>query len=152
MQTVADILNRKAKPRNTISSHALVYDGLQLLNSVNLSYLVVMDGDFFKGIFCERDYTRNVILKGRSSMKTPIREIMTTDLPKVELNDTVEQCMEMMNEFSTRYLLAFDEEKFLGVITIHDILRQVIASKENVFDHTLTHSLLDSEEAGGKVF
>ena len=152
MQTVADILNRKSKPRNTISSHALVYDGLQLLNSVNLSYLVVMDGDSFKGIFCERDYTRNVILKGRSSMKTPISEIMTIDLPKVELNDTVEQCMEMMNEFSTRYLLAFDGEKFLGVITIHDILRQVIASKENVFDHTLTHSLLDSEESGGKVF
>ena len=152
MQTVADILNRKSKPVNTITSDALVYDGLQMLNSVNLSYLVVMDEDSFKGIFCERDYTRNVILKGRSSMKTPIREIMTTDLPKVDLSDTVEQCMQMMNAFNTRYLLAFDEEKFLGVITIHDILRQVIASKENVFDHTLTHSLLDSEESGGKVF
>ena len=152
MQTVADILNRKSKPVNTIHSDALVYDGLQMLNSVNLSYLVVMDEEKFQGIFCERDYTRNVILKGRSSMKTPIREIMTTDLPKVELNDTVEQCMEMMNEFNTRYLLAFEEEKFLGVITIHDILRQVIASKENVFDHTLAHSLLDSDESGGKVF
>src|SRR5687767_6708402 len=121
MQTVADILNRKSKPVNTITSDALVYDGLQMLNSVNLSYLVVMDDDAFKGIFCERDYTRNVILKGRSSMKTPIREIMTTDLPKVDLSDTVEQCMQMMNAFNTRYLLAFDEEKFLGVITIHDI-------------------------------
>src|SRR5213075_381000 len=108
MQTVADILNRKSKPSNIISSDALVFEGLQMLNSVNLSYLVVIDGDLFKGIFCERDYTRNVILKERSSMKTPIREIMTTDLPKVELNDTVEQCMEMMNAFNTRYLLAFD--------------------------------------------
>ena len=123
-----------------------------MLNSVNLSYLVVIDDDVFKGIFCERDYTRNVILKGRSSVETPISEVMTTDLPRVELNDTVEQCMQMMNAFSTRYLLAFDDQQFLGVITIHDILRQVIASKENVFDHTLTHSLLDSDESGGKVF
>jgi len=83
MQTVADILNRKSKPSNSISSDALVYDGLQLLNSVNVSYLVVMDDNSFKGIFCERDYTRNVVLKGRSSMKTPIREIMTADLPKI---------------------------------------------------------------------
>src|SRR5688572_2599326 len=152
MQTVADILSRKSKPFNTIPSTALVYEGLQMLNSVNLSYLVVIDDDVFKGIFCERDYTRNVILKGRSSVETPISEVMTTDLPRVELNDTVEQCMQMMNAFSTRYLLAFDDQQFLGVITIHDILRQVIASKENVFDHTLTHSLLDSDESGGKVF
>jgi len=152
MQTVADILNRKSKPFNTISSNALVIEGLQMLNSVNLSYLVVKDGDSFLGIFCERDYTRNVVLKGRSSMETPIREVMTTDLPRVELTDTVEQCMQMMNAFGTRYLLAFDDQEFLGVITIHDILRQVIASKENVFDHTLAHSLLDSDEAGGKIF
>ena len=152
MQTVADILNRKSKPFNTISSTALVYEGLQMLNSVNLSYLVVIDDDSFKGIFCERDYTRNVILKGRSSMETPIGEVMTTDLPRVELNDTVEQCMQMMNAYGTRYLLAFDDQQFIGVITIHDILRQVIASKENVFDHTLAHSLLDSDESGGKIF
>ncbi|HSB92033.1 MAG TPA: CBS domain-containing protein [Flavitalea sp.] len=152
MQTVADILNRKSKPLNNISSTALVYDGLQMLNLVNLSYLVVIDDGQFKGIFCERDYTRNVILKGRSSMQTPVGEVMTTDLPRVELNVTVEQCMQMMNAYGTRYLLAFNKDEFVGVITIHDILRQVIASKENVFDHTLTHSLLNSDESGGKVF
>lgn len=152
MQTVADILHRKSKPFNFINSDALVFDGLQMLNSVNLSYLVVKDGDEFKGIFCERDYTRNVILRGRSSNQTPIREVMTTDLPKVELTDTVEQCMQIMNSYSTRYLLAFDDQQFVGVITIHDILRQVIASKENVFDNNLAHSLLDTDEAGGKIF
>lgn len=151
MQTVSDILNRKTKPFNTISPDTLVIEGLQMLNSVNLSYLVVKDGNEFKGLFSERDYTRNVILKGRSSLETPIREVMTTDLPRVELTDSVEKCMQMMNSFSTRYLLAFDDDQFVGVITIHDILRQVIASKEKVFD-TLANSLLDREEFGEKIF
>lgn len=151
MQTVSDILKRKTKPFNTVSSDTLVIEGLQMLNSVNLSYLVVRDGNEFKGLFSERDYTRNVILKGRSSLETPIREVMTTDLPRVELTDSVEKCMQLMNSYSTRYLLAFDDDQFVGVITIHDILRQVIATKEKVFD-TLANSLLDHEEAGEKIF
>ena len=75
------LLTRRSTPYNYISPDALVIDALQMLNSVNLSYLVVMDGDDYKGVFCERDYTRNVILKGRSSNTTPVGEVMTTDLP-----------------------------------------------------------------------
>jgi CBS domain-containing protein len=148
MRTVKDMLESKQKSFNYIQPDALVIDALSLLNSVNLSYLTVMDGDQYKGVFCERDYTRNVILKGRSSNTTKVKEVMTTDLPIVELNDTVEHCMNLMNSFRTRYLLAYDDENFAGVITIHDLLRQVIASKEEVFDQTLTRSLLDNDESG----
>ena len=70
MRRVKDIIASKPKIFNTISPNALVIEGLQSLNSVNLSYLIVMDGDKYKGIFSERDYTRNVILKGRSSKET----------------------------------------------------------------------------------
>ena len=151
MQKVSDILSKKNKPHNFISSGALVLDALQMLNSVNLSYLVVMDGDQFRGIFSERDYTRNVILKGKSSSTAKVGEVMSADLPIVDVNETVEQCMNKMDTYRTRYLLAYDHQRFAGVITIHDLLRQVIASKTDVFDDTLARRILDHQEEG-KVF
>jgi signal-transduction protein with cAMP-binding, CBS, and nucleotidyltransferase domain len=147
MRTVNDILAAKQKSFNSIQPGALVIDAINLLNSVNLSYVVVMDENEYKGIFCERDYTRNVILKGRSSNSTMVKDVMTTDLPMVELNDTVEHCMHLMNSYRSRYLLAYDDQQFMGVITIHDLLRQVISEKEEVFDQHLTRSLLDNDES-----
>ena len=149
MRTVKHILESKPEAFNITTPKTLVIDALNLLNSVNLSYLIVKDGDDYKGIFSERDYSRNVILKGRASTNTPVSEVMTTDLPIVRLTDTVEHCMNLMNTHKTRYLLAFDEnEKFAGVITIHDLLRQVIANREEVFDFSLASQLLDNDESG----
>jgi signal-transduction protein with cAMP-binding, CBS, and nucleotidyltransferase domain len=148
MRTVQDIFNSKQKPFNTISPDALVIDALNQLNTINLSYLVVMEKDAYKGVFCERDYSRNVILKGRASNTTRVEEVMTTDLPLVKLTDTVEHCMNMMNSYKTRYLLCFEGQEFVGVITIHDLLRQVLANKEEVFDQSITQELLDNEESG----
>ena len=147
MRTVKDILNSKTKVINQIEPDALVIDALNQLNSVNLSYLVVMDQHEYKGVFSERDYTRNVILKGRASTSTMVREVMTKDLPIVSLDDTVEYCMNLMNSHKVRYLLAYHEHQFYGVITIHDLLRQVIANREEVFDN-LAKKLLDDEESG----
>jgi len=151
MRTVEDILDTKAKPFNQISPSTLVIDALNLLNSVDLSYLVVMDADEYKGIFSERDYTRNVILKGRASNTTSVQEVMTTDLPIVTLADSVEYCMNLMNAHKTRYLLAYDNMRFKGVITIHDLLRQVITNKHEVFDDNLARKLLDDDE-GGRIY
>ncbi|MEI9909340.1 MAG: CBS domain-containing protein [Bacteroidota bacterium] len=129
MIQVKEILERKRKASNVIKSTDLVIDALKMLNSVNLSYLVVMEGNEYKGIFCERDYCRNVILKGRSSQTSTVQEVMTTDLPIVETTDTAEYCMDTMNQHKTRYLLAYDNSHFAGVITIHDLLRQVLRKK-----------------------
>ena len=151
MRTVKDILDTKTKPFNQVSPSTLVIEALNLLNSVNLSYLVVMDADEYKGIFSERDYTRNVILKGRASNTTSVQEVMTTDLPIVTLADSVEYCMNLMNAHKTRYLLAYDNMRFKGVITIHDLLRQVITNKHEVFDDNLAKKLLDDDE-GGRIY
>lgn len=151
MRTVYDLLMSKAVTFNDVESGTLVIDALQMLNSVNLSYLVVKKGDEFKGIFCERDYSRNVILKGRSSANTKVEEVMTTDLPVVDTADTVEHCMNLMIAHKARYLLAYNDQQFAGVITIHDLLRQVISNKENVFDHSMAEQLLSHEE-GGKIY
>lgn len=151
MRTVIELLRSKPLAFNTIDPDALVIDALQMLNSVNLSYLVVKKGDEFKGIFCERDYSRNVILKGRTSSNTKVHEVMTTDLPLVEVHDTVEQCMNLMLSHRARYLLAYDDQRFAGVITIHDLLRQVISNKEAVFDNAVAEQLLSHDE-GRKIY
>lgn len=148
MRIVKDILASKPEVFNIITPQTLVIEALNALNSVNLSYLVVKEANEYKGIFCERDYSRNVILKGRSSDSTTVQEVMTTDLPIVALTDTVEYCMNLMNVEKTRYLLAYDDKIFTGVITIHDLLRQVIANKEEVFDHSIANTLIDNEESG----
>jgi CBS domain-containing protein len=134
MKTVADVLKEKTSSFNFIGPDALVKEALQLLNLVNLSYLVVIKNEIYQGIFSERDYTRNVLLKGRSSETTMVKEVMTTDLPMVSLDDTVETCMHLLNEHKTRYLPAFYDMKFMGVVTINDVLRQAIANKEDIFD------------------
>ena len=147
MRTVSDIINSKPVAFNSIEPQALVIEALQLLNSVNLSYVIVLEDGEYRGVFSERDYTRNLVLKGRSSNGTKVEEVMTTDLPRVEMTDTVEHCMNIMSIEKTRYLLAFDHKRFANVITIHDLRRQVIASKEQVFDKTLARQLLDNEES-----
>ncbi|HKG68764.1 MAG TPA: CBS domain-containing protein [Segetibacter sp.] len=151
MQTVKNILETKEKPTNTIEPSALVIEALKKLISVNLSYLIVVENNEFKGIFSERDYTRKLVLQGRSSRDTTVRDVMTTDLPRVGLSNTVEDCMYQMNTRGARYLTVFEGNNFVGIITIHDLLRKVLASKQEVFNTSLTNSLLDNDE-GGKFF
>ncbi len=146
MRTVNELLLSKPVAFNDIDPDALVIDALQMLNTVNLSYLIVKKGNEFKGIFCERDYSRNVILKGRSSSSTKVHEVMTTDMPIVDVHETVEHCMNLMLSRKARYLLAYHDQQFAGVITIHDLLRQVILNKEAVFDHKVAEQLLSHDE------
>ncbi|HMO33388.1 MAG TPA: CBS domain-containing protein [Lacibacter sp.] len=135
MRTAQDILNSKPPIFNFIDADSRVIEGLQLMNSVNLSYLVVMKEGEFQGIFSERDYSRNVILKGLASHSATIREVMSTFLPVIGPLETVEKCMQLLNSHKTRYLVVFnDDQQFQGVVTINDVLREAISNRELVFD------------------
>lgn len=149
MRTVANILQNKPPVFNFISQESKVIEGLHLMNSVNLSYLVARDGANFAGIFSERDYSRNVILKGLHSDSATIKEVMSTSIPAVEPMDTVEHCMNMLNTHKTRYLVVFDDQEFKGVVTINDVLREALANKEMVFDEL---TISNATEMQDKVF
>lgn len=146
MRTVANILQNKLPVFNFIDPDAKVIEALQLMNSVNLSYLVVKHNDDFHGIFSERDYSRKVILKGLHSDSCSVKEVMSTTLPMVSMQDTAEMCMQIFNTHRTRYLLAFDHNIFKGVITINDILREAIENKEMVFDKLVLQQFSETQD------
>ena len=148
MRTVRNMLETKDEQSNIIDPSIMVIDALKKLISVNLSYLVVYENGEYIGIFSERDYTRKLVLEGRSSRETLVKDVLATDLPEVSLEDTVEDCMYKMNIRGTRYLAAYDDNNFVGIITLHDVLREVLASKEDVFDNSLTNTLINHAESG----
>jgi predicted transcriptional regulator len=115
-------------------------------NSVNLSYLVVKHHDVFHGIFSERDYSRKVILKGLHSDTCSVKEVMSTSLPIVDMQDTAEMCMQLFNTHKTRYVLAFEHNVFKGVVTINDILREAIENKEMVFDKLMLQEFTEMQD------
>lgn len=149
MRTVANILQNKPPAFNFIAPGAKVIEALHLMNAVNLSYLVVKEGDTFCGIFSERDYSRNVILKGLHSDSCSVAEVMSTSLPGVGQQDTVEHCMQMLNSHKTRYLIVFEGQEFKGVVTINDVLREAIENRSMVFDQS---AVREATEMQDKVF
>ena len=146
MKTVKEVLERKQTPDNFIHSNATVITALNKLMDVNLSYLIVKDGDDVMGVFSERDYTRKVILKGRTSFDTRVAEIMSTDLPEVSLSDSIQTCMDLLASNGRRYLLVKDNGSFKGVITIHDLLREILKDNAGTFDNKVANTLIDINE------
>lgn len=149
MRTVANILMSKPPAFNFVEPDAKVIEALHIMNSVNLSYLVVFKEDTFYGIFSERDYSRNVILKGLHSDTCAVKDVMSVSLPVIGMQDTVEQCMQLLNSHKTRYLIVFEDNHFKGVITLNDVLREALKSKEMVFDEL---TLNQSTEMNDKIF
>ncbi len=133
MNTVSLVLNRKNFSPVTITSDATVLDALRIMAEKNIGSLVVMDGDDFKGIVTERDYSRKVILKGKNSTDTRVADIMSTDLPRVNPTDKIEYCMELMSNNNIRYLPVFENNRLTGIISMSDVVKEtILAQKETI--------------------
>jgi len=101
----------------------------------NMGSVMVLDGNQYLGIMTERDYSRKVILKGKSSTDTPVSEIMSTNFPTVLPNDTVEHCMELMSDKNIRYLPVFENGQLCGIVSINDVVRETIRTHEETITH-----------------
>ncbi len=135
MKKVLEIFKRKG--RNTISIHpdATVFDALKLMADRNIGSVVVLHHEQYLGLMTERDYSRKVILMGKSSNDTRVKDIMTTDLPRVSSEHTLEDCMQLMSNKNIRYLPVFDQGKYTGIISINDVVRETISSQQETIEH-----------------
>jgi CBS domain-containing protein len=131
MTSVAQVL--KSKPENivyTVSAEDSVYDAIKLMADKQIGALVVMDGDSIAGIVTERDYARKVVLMDRSSKATPVRDIMSRAVRFVRPEQTTDDCMAIMTDFRMRHLPVIDREKLVGMVSIGDLVKNIIAEQQ----------------------
>jgi CBS domain-containing protein len=132
---VKDVLLRKQVSLITVSPQTPVIEALQIMADKNIGSVVVAENGHYKGIMTERDYSRKVVLKGRSSTETTVAEIMSSDLPAVKPDDTIDHCMQLMSDKNIRYLPVFENEALAGIISINDVVKETILSHEETITH-----------------
>jgi CBS domain-containing protein len=130
MTFVTDVLKRKGRDVWTVSCDLTVYDALQEMADKNIGALMVVDGDNLVGVFSERDYARKIILHGKASKDTLVKEIMSSEVFCVGPDQTIEQCMQLMTEKRVRHLPVLDEGRLAGVISIGDVVKTIISEQE----------------------
>lgn len=134
MTHVTQCLQSKGKRVWSIHPEASVFEALGMMAEKNIGAVLVMDGDSLEGIFSERDYARKVILRGRSSKEIAVKEVMTAKVICIEPNLSLDDCMALMTEKRIRHLPVLDEGKVVGLISIGDVVKQIIADKEFVIE------------------
>jgi CBS domain-containing protein len=130
MTFVTEVLKTKGRNVWTVSSDSTVYDALQEMADKNVGALLVVEGDKLVGVFSERDYARKVILHGKASKDTLVREIMSTEVFSVRPDQTIAVCMELMTNKRIRHLPVLDEGRLVGVISIGDVVKAIISEQE----------------------
>src|ERR1700759_5617466 len=135
MKKVADILSHKGARITSVGPHTTVLDALRIMADQNIGSVMVVEGSQYEGIMTERDYSRKVILKGKSSTDTPVSEIMSKDFPVIKPADTVDFCMQLMSDKNIRYLPVFDNDTLCGIISINDVVRETILTQEETITH-----------------
>ncbi|HEY5572425.1 MAG TPA: CBS domain-containing protein [Anaerolineales bacterium] len=134
LKTVKQILDEKGYEIWSVSPDDSVYDALKNMADKNIGALLVLEGDELVGIISERDYARKVMLKGKSSMDTPVRDIMTPRVLYIRTNQSIEECMALMTDKRIRHLPVFDQENLVGVISIGDVVKAIISHQEFVIE------------------
>lgn len=135
MSTVRNILQKKGNAVHSVSPDSSVYDALEELESKNLGSLVVVENGKLIGVFTERDYARKVILKGRSSKETLVRDIMSSSPVFVDPDKTLDDCMQLMTDKFIRHLPVLENGVLIGVISIGDIVKYIIYEKDFIIEN-----------------
>lgn len=133
MNTVAAVLARKKITPVIVPPDTTVLEALRIMAEKNIGSLIVMEGEKYNGIITERDYSRKVILNGKSSTDTKVAEIMSTDLPVVKPEDSIDHCMELMTNQNIRYMPVFAGDRLAGIISMSDVVKEtILAQKETI--------------------
>ncbi|MGB5695780.1 MAG: CBS domain-containing protein [Polyangiales bacterium] len=130
MTTVAQLLDRKGHNVETIGPEATVYNAIRKMADLDIGALVVTEDGRVVGLITERDYARNVFLKGKASPTTPVRDAMADDVLFVGREETTRDCMAIMTGKRTRHLVVMEEGELLGILSIGDLVRSIVAEQD----------------------
>jgi predicted transcriptional regulator len=130
MCKIKEILRKKGPHFNVVSPNTKVLDALTLMQSENYSYVVVMNDYNYLGIMSERDYIHKIKVLGNKQDTATVKEILNGNLPVVNFEDDVNRCMVLMNVYKTGYLPVFDEFEFKGVLTMNDLITEILEEKK----------------------
>jgi CBS domain-containing protein len=131
MERVKEILAAKGDEIWSIAPDKSVYDAIHLLAEKEIGALLVMQGDDLLGVISERDYARQIILKGKSSRETKVADIMTAKVVTAEPNQEISECMALMNDRRIRHLPIIVDGGVVGVVSIGDLIRAIIAEQQS---------------------
>lgn len=134
MNSIKEILDTKGYDVSTIGPEETVLEALKLMAEKELGALVVMEEGKLKGLISERDYARKVILKGRTSLETKVREVMTQEVVCATLSRTADEVMAIMTEKRVRHLPIIDEEQVVGLVSIGDLVKAIISDQQFVIE------------------
>jgi CBS domain-containing protein len=134
MVTVNQCLQQKGRQIYTTRPDVSVYEALEMMAEKDIGALLVLEGEKLVGIFSERDYARKVILQGKSSRDTWVKEIMTPRVVCVRQEQTIEECMALMTEKRVRHLPVLEGERLVGLISIGDVVKAIISEQKFVIE------------------
>lgn len=134
MRSVRQLLEAKAPEIFSIGPDVPVIDAIRLMAEKRIGAVLVLDGRRLVGILSERDYARKIVLQGRSSADTPVRDIMTAEVVSVGLNDTAEHCMQIVTDQRIRHLPVLSGDEVQGVVSIGDLVKAVIEDQQIELD------------------
>lgn len=134
MGTISEILATKGREVYAITPHRTVYDAIVMMAEKEVGALLVMEGEKLVGIVSERDYARRVVLAGRSSRDTPVRDVMTTRVLCARPTQTVNECMALMTAKRARHLPVLDHKHVVGVVSIGDLVKATIREQQFVIE------------------
>ncbi len=137
--TISEILTHKGVAVWSISPDAMVYEAIEMMANKNIGALLVIEHGKLIGIISERDYTRKVALKGKSSKQTPVKEILSGQVIRVSPAHSVEDCMRLMTDHRVRHLPVSDGDNILGIISIGDLVNWIISAQTTTIHQLQTY-------------
>jgi len=135
MTTVGSVLQSKGHAIWSVTPDTIVFDALKVMDEKNVGAVLVLEGDRMSGIFSERDYARKIALKGESSKKIAVREVMTSEVISVQPEQSIEECMTLMTSKHIRHLPVVEKNKLVGLISIGDVVKAIISQHEETIKH-----------------
>jgi CBS domain-containing protein len=134
MKNIGQFLAQHIRTIYSVSPQSTVRQALELMAEKNIGALLVLEEKQLVGMFSERDYARKVVLKGKSSVDTPVRDIMTTEVICIKVSQTFTECMQTMTDHHTRHLPVMDGQNVIGLISIGDVVKEILEEQTRTIE------------------